>query len=258
MVAGYFGAKLSKKTGIPMVFTPHGSVIGWRFPVRSALKRMETKTLKTAEKTLYISPNAMKETSHLARKKALLTNAIDLDDFTSGKRTWKPIRFLFMGRFLGFKGIIHSLEAFEQLLHDFKDVEFFIAGDGELRQEVDAFARRIPQIHNLGWVSDAEERLLHTDVFVLPTTERGQPIALLEAMASEKIILTSLNFIEDNRTGIRVEQDVGDLREKMLLICKNFRDLQKLGMNARKEIEEKYSWDKVVKQFLREYKSVSD
>ncbi len=90
---------------------------------------------------------------------------------------------------------------------------------------------------------------------MLPSTERGQPIALLEAMASGKIILTSLDFIKNNSTGILIEQDVEDIYRKMLHTCKNFKKFQKLGKTARMEIEEKYSWKTVVRQFLREYKS---
>lgn len=255
VIAGYFGARLSEKTGIPMVFTPHGSVIGWRFPIRSILKRMETKALKTAKKTLFISKNAMSEMSQKTKRKALLTNAIDLDDFRSVKRTWKPIRFLFLGRLLRFKGIVHCLEAFEKLTYEFPGAEFFVAGDGEARQEAEFYSQRNSKIHYLGWVSDPENRILHTDVFILPSTERGQPIALLEAMASGKIILTSLDFIRNGRTGILVGQDVDDIFRKMLYICRNFKRLQKLGRNARKEIETKYSWHNVVKQFLMEYKS---
>ena len=258
VVAGYFGAKLSKATGTPMIFTPHGSVIGWKFPVRNILKWMEATALKTAEKTVFISKNAMNEMSHLTKRKSLLTNAIDLDDFKPEKRNWKPIRFLFMGRLLKFKGIIQSLEAFERLLHEYPEAEFIVAGDGEIRQEVEMIAKKSKKIHYLGWVSDVQKQLLHTDVFVLASTERGQPIALLEAMASGKIILTSLDFISDSRTGIRVEQDVEDIHEKMLHVCRNFRRLEKLGKAARKEIEEKHSWKKVIRQFLREYKSVID
>jgi glycosyltransferase involved in cell wall biosynthesis len=256
VVAGFFGAKLSEKTGVPMIFTPHGSVIGWKFPIRNFLKYMENKALRTAKKTAFISKNAMNELS--AKRKSLLTNAIDLDDFKPGKRNWKPIRFLFMGRLLKFKGIIHSLEAFERLSHEYPNAEFLVAGDGETRQEVETFSKKNKKIRYLGWVSDVKGTLLHTDVFVLVSTERGQPIALLESMASGKIVLTSLDFTTDNKTGIRVEQDVEDIHEKMAQICKNFKSFERLGKAARKEIEEKYSWKKVIKQFIKEYKSVTN
>jgi glycosyltransferase involved in cell wall biosynthesis len=256
VVAGFFGARLSKKTGVPMVFTPHGSVIGWKFPVKQILKQMESYALKYAEKVLFISPAEKKEMECKTKSSALLTNGIDLDDFVPGRRMWKPVRFLFMGRLLKFKGIIHSIEAFETLVKEFPDAEFFVAGDGEARKEVEAFARRDSRIHYLGWVSETEDLLKKVDVFVLPSTEKGQPVALLEAMASEKIIMTSLGFIKDGKTGISVTQNIEDLRRKMLHVCRNFDKLHVLGRNARKDIEEDYSWSKVVRMFLREYETV--
>jgi glycosyltransferase involved in cell wall biosynthesis len=256
VVAGWFGAKLSKSTRIPMVFTPHGSVIGWKFPVRIVLKRMETKALKSAAKTLFISSGEMEEMRGKTRSSTLLTNAIDLDDFKPVKRAWKTIRFLFMGRLLKFKGVVHCIRAFEKLIQEFPDAELLVAGDGEARREVELAVSS--KLHYLGWVSDTGKLLSETDVFVLPSMEKGQPVALLEAMASGKIILTSLNFIREGKTGMLCSQDVDDIREKMLHVCRNFGKLKELGANARKEIEKNYSWENVVKQFLREYESVTN
>lgn len=62
-----------------------------------------------------------------------------------------------------------------------------IAGDGELRAELEAAADRLGIAHNvrfLGWRRDLSTIYAATDVFLLTSRNEGTPVALIEAMAT--------------------------------------------------------------------------
>ena len=67
------------------------------------------------------------------------------------------------------------------------DVDFLIAGDGELRDALErlAHARGIAsQVRFLGWRKDLPTLYGATDVFALTSRNEGTPVALMEAMAT--------------------------------------------------------------------------
>lgn len=252
VLAGFFGSKLSKATGVPMVFTPHGTLAEWGFPIRHILKLFRRVPLRCARRSLFISPMSKKELRS-RNPSVLLTNGIDFEDYARIKKTWRGVRFLFLGRLEEFKGIKLILDAFKRISGTFPESELYIAGEGEMRPYITGFIRRssLKNIKFLGWVP-SKEILPKTDVFLLPSTEKGQPIALLEAMATGKIVITSLNYIEDGKTGIKVKNNAEDLYEKMLLVCKDQRKYEKLGENVKKSIQS-LAWSNVVKRFEKEY-----
>ena len=255
VLAGFFGSKLSVLTGIPMVFTPHGTLVEWGSPIRQTLKLFRRMPLRFAKKTLFISP--MERLAMKPRNNGvLLTNGVDFSDYKETKKTWKGVRFLFLGRLEEFKGIKLILEVFKRISDSFPESELYIAGEGGMGSEVISFIERndLRNAKFLGW-TDSKEILPKTDVFLLPSTEMGQPIALLEAMATGKIVITSLNYVEDGKTGLKVKPNADDLHDKMLLVCKNPKKYEKLGEAARKSIQN-LDWSNVVKRFENEYKTL--
>jgi glycogen(starch) synthase len=263
IVAGFFGAKLSRLTGKPMVLTPHGTIVDWGFPVREALTLFQKVSLKFAKRVIFISKPAQEKLSLLTKSpSALLTNAIDPEDYTDASRParslrGKDIRFLFLGRLEKIKGLDTLIEAFSSLIRKFPDAGLVIAGEGSIRnQVVDLVVKaNTDKIRYVGWV-ESKQALKDSDVFVLPSKERGQPVALLEAMAAGKIIITSLPFIRPGRTGIYCRAgDPKDLAKKMLAVCRDFGKYKKLGEQARKE-SVSFTWESTVNLFEREYVKV--
>lgn len=84
------------------------------------------------------------------------------------------------------KGIRHLVEATPRILDYVPDAHVVIAGDGELRQELEAQASELgvrERVHFLGSRPDTIELIAAFDVFVLPSVVEGMSNALLEAMA---------------------------------------------------------------------------
>ena len=255
VISGFFGTRLSKMTGKPMVLTPHGTIVYNKFPVNESLRLFQHVAIKKADRILFISRYAKDLISlKTNRPSALLTNGIDLEDFSPSKKTWKETRFLFMGRLLEIKGIKQMLTAFKKLQAKNHDTQLIIAGDGPLKNYLLSFTDSNPKLNikYLGWRNDTSKLLSDSDCFLLPSWEKGQPVALLEAMSSGKTIITSLGFI-DKKTGIRVPpRDPEALYKAMLNYSNNPKKYSSLGTNARKAVIP-MSWERVVKQFERDY-----
>ncbi len=75
------------------------------------------------------------------------------------------------------------------------DLRFTVAGDGPLREEVEEWARHLPNLDYAGWISrgDVLELLDRTDLLVLPSRFETFGTAAFEAMVRRRLVLVSPN-----------------------------------------------------------------
>jgi len=108
-------------------------------------------------------------------------------------------RVLFMSRFVREKGIDELLSSFTRIANDYPDVDFVMAGDGPEYRRIAELALALPahlrrRIEFPGYVGGEQKAALLAgcSIFALPTYyPEGMPVALLEAMAAGKVLLTS-------------------------------------------------------------------
>lgn len=144
--------------------------------------------LGVAEHKIFARPYQVPDTAALMKR-------VD----TAPKLNHQPQRpvFLFIGQLIPRKGIQPLLEACRLLHHQGCDrYTLWIVGDGEQRQELEAFASQHGlerSVQWLGWVdySQLGTYLQQSDVFVFPTLEDIWGMVLLEAMAFGKPVLCS-------------------------------------------------------------------
>jgi glycosyltransferase involved in cell wall biosynthesis len=168
---------------------------------------------------------------------------------------------LFVGRIEARKGIEYLLKALSEI-----DADFIIVGDGpelnrykQLAQEL-----KLSGVKFTGFVkqSDLEKIFLNASYFVLPSISEGMPVAVLEAMSYGLPVIASrtggLNeVILDSVNGFLVTpRSVTELREKIELLACNHELCQRLGKNARRLIEQKYSITKVAREVEQVYKKL--
>jgi glycosyltransferase involved in cell wall biosynthesis len=93
---------------------------------------------------------------------------------------------VFTGRLSEEKGLMSLLEAWARVLKERSNTRLWLVGEGPLR---DQLAERIERLHIrgrcvlVGSFDSVEELLAAADLFVLPSTEEGMSVALLESMA---------------------------------------------------------------------------
>lgn len=99
----------------------------------------------------------------------------------------KPVRFVYLGRFVDWKGIKFLVDAFKPVAEKTNAVLELI-GDGELRPELEKQVSNLGLENNVnfrGWVKreEASKLLCECDVFVMPSLREAGGNAVLEAMA---------------------------------------------------------------------------
>lgn len=89
-------------------------------------------------------------------------------------------------------------------------VHYVIAGEGALRQELEAYATELrvrDRLHLLGFRHDIAELMKSSDVFAFPSHQEGLPVSVMEAMAAGVPVVASrirgnVDLIDEEKGGI--------------------------------------------------------
>ncbi|MCQ4726154.1 glycosyltransferase [Anaerotignum faecicola] len=181
------------------------------------------------------------------------------------EQNYGPVKFLFVGRLVYYKGLNYLIEAMKNV----DNSALTIVGKGPLEQEV---TERIEKSGLSGRVeiknglndSELSEEFCKCDVFVLPSVEKSEAFGIvqIEAMIYGKpVINTNLKsgvpYVGINgKTGITVEpRNAAELSNAMNRLALNRDERIRMGNFARKYALEHYSEDKMLKNILKIYKS---
>ncbi|HEN8800616.1 glycosyltransferase family 4 protein [Pseudomonas sp. CM25] len=105
-------------------------------------------------------------------------------------------RLVCVGRLCEQKGQLLLLEAARRLAAESIAFELVLAGDGEMRGEIEALIARHglqQHVRITGWISSAQvrEEILAARALVLPSFAEGLPVVIMEAMALRRPVLTT-------------------------------------------------------------------
>ncbi len=99
-----------------------------------------------------------------------------------------------MGRLCAQKGQLLLIEAARKLAAAGIDFQLVLAGDGELRADIeDLIARDKLPVRITGWISSqrVREEILAAKALVLPSFAEGLPVVLMEAMALHRPVIST-------------------------------------------------------------------
>jgi colanic acid/amylovoran biosynthesis glycosyltransferase len=105
-------------------------------------------------------------------------------------------RVVCVGRLCEQKGQLLLVQAAKQLLDDGVDFQLVLAGDGEMRPEIERLIHQNGLQHHItitGWISSAEVRqyLLDAKALVLPSFAEGLPVVIMEAMSLRRPVIST-------------------------------------------------------------------
>jgi colanic acid/amylovoran biosynthesis glycosyltransferase len=105
-------------------------------------------------------------------------------------------RFVCVGRLCEQKGQLLLLEAARLLAERGVTFELVLAGDGEMRREIETLLRSYKLVNSVwitGWLSGAEvkDEILAARALVLPSFAEGLPVVLMEAMALRRPVIST-------------------------------------------------------------------
>ena len=144
-------------------------------------------------------------------------------------------------------------------------VHWVLVGDGELRPELEAQARRLglaASLHFAGWRDDVADVLALADVFVLPSESEGFGRVLVEAMAMARpIVATTVGGVPDivvaGQTGLLVPPaDAAALAGAVRVLLDNPGLAARLGAAGRARAESTFSLGAHVDGVERVYDAV--
>jgi colanic acid/amylovoran biosynthesis glycosyltransferase len=105
-------------------------------------------------------------------------------------------RLICVGRLCEQKGQLLLIEAARLLLEQGTFFELVLAGDGELRPEIDALIKKYKLegiVRVTGWLSSKQvrEEILASRALVLPSFAEGLPLVIMEAMALRRPVIST-------------------------------------------------------------------
>lgn len=177
-----------------------------------------------------------------------------------------PVRFLFVGRLVYYKGCKVLLEAFRQV----RNAELVMVGSGPMEEELRELAARSEmedRVHFLGNISDEklEEAFAGCDVFVLPSIVRSEAFGLvqIEAMAYQKPVINTnlpsgVPYVSiHGQTGLTVEpEDAQSLADAMNWMAEHPEERREMGRRARERVKQEYRMDVMLERVLAVYRSL--
>ena len=157
-----------------------------------------------------------------------------------------------VGRLVSVKNIRMLIDVVKKLHNKDHRYHLCLIGDGEERTELELMSDS-EYIHFLGWRTDLENIYSGVEIVALTSLNEGTPIAIIEAMASGvPVVSTNVggvgDVVKDNETGMLVESnDVNAMCEKIELLMKEPAIKNKLTKRARQYVNEKFSYQRLVK-----------
>ncbi|MHB1677801.1 MAG: glycosyltransferase [Sulfuriferula sp.] len=164
-------------------------------------------------------------------------------------------RLVCVGRICEQKGQLMLVEAAAILAQEGIQFELVLAGDGEMRADVEALIAHhgLTKLINItGWISSerVREEMLAARALVLPSFAEGLPIVVMEAMALRRPVLTT--FIAGIPELVRPHENgwlfpagsIGDLAAAMkACLAASVSELESMGEQARLRVLQRHDID---------------
>jgi len=173
-----------------------------------------------------------------------------------------------VAQYLPFKGQRYLIHAIPLVLKEIPDVSFiFIGYNPALKPQLERLAQRLNVTDNVRFLVNVSEENLASaykecDIFVFPSLQESFGLVLLEAMAAGKpVIASDIGPIREIvRNGVEgfltTPKNPHELAEKIITLLTDDELRLKMGMNAKKRVEENFTWKVVAKRTLHLYKEV--
>jgi glycosyltransferase involved in cell wall biosynthesis len=188
----------------------------------------------------------------------IIYNGVDPDIFYPGKKSKRPM-VLYLGRLQYYKSLNVLLRSAKEVLKSIPDAEFIIAGNGEERNKLEKYAKKLGIDQNvtfMGKVTEKEKVELYQKAWVFVNTSfmEGWGITTIEANACGTPVVASnvhglRDSVVDKRTGYLVKY--GDYEAFAQKIALLLNDKQKLVTLSEQALawSSNFRWEKSAAQF---------
>jgi glycosyltransferase involved in cell wall biosynthesis len=157
------------------------------------------------------------------------------------------------------KGLINVAKVLERLQN--KNIKYTVIGGGiYLKQVKEEVTKRRISVEFTGFLTDPKPFLAASDIFLYYSYQDNFPNVILEAMACGLPVVTNnvgavSEIIQNEKDGYIAATDDAYL-EYLLNLLSDVELRTKIGENARKAVEAKFEWAKIVDEYIKIYKAL--
>jgi glycosyltransferase involved in cell wall biosynthesis len=280
---GRLAARLAGSARPPIVVhTFHGHVLrGYFGPVRSRLFRWLERWLARGTTALIaVSPQVRDDLVALGvaprEKFAVIRLGIELEERvadTNGRADTRhylgiaPDRFTvgWIGRMTAIKNTEDVLSAFKALRARGVEATLCMVGDGPDRPELERRAHELGIMRDtlfLGYQQDVAPLYAAFDALVLPSSNEGTPVSVIEALAARTPVVATRvggvpDVVREGDDGFLVDPgDTDALAERLERLASDPELRERMGTAARSRVLSRYAVDRLVDDVDRLYRSL--
>ena len=259
--ANFMGAAASSITGVKTIATAHG--------INKKKQYNLSNNVICVSKAVYLN---LKSQNFPEEKLHIIYNGVDTDKFNPDNYQKKDIinegiiSIGMVSRLSREKGVDIFLDSADLILQKTKNVRFFIAGTGNLKDALKEQALKLnidDYVYFIGFIDKNLAVFFHElDILVFPSLKEGLPLSLIEAMSMEKAVIVSKaggmpEVVEEGKNGYIV--DIGDaiaIKDKVFELIEDKHLILKYGIEARKTVLEKFNLDLMADNTIKLFEEI--
>ncbi len=237
----------------------------------------EKKALEGADHLLSVSEFTAEKTANLfgiKKKIEVIPNSVDVGYFCPLSKAVEPNSILYFGSIIRKKGVLELAAIFNLIVAEKSEARLLFAGKDVKDSSTDLSTKQLiidrlsPSAKiNTEWLGVLPyEKVLRqiaaANVVVLPSFAEALPMTWLEAMATEKALVTSnigwaKEVMVDGVTGFTVDpKDHKTYAGKVLQLLDDSKLANEMGKAAREQVISKFSTEIVVERNLEFYRRI--
>lgn len=261
-----------RERGIPYIIVPHGE-LGKLAQQKKRIKKkianifFFNKFINGAVAIQCLSQNE-KDNTYFGKRKFVATNGIRIPEKKKTAFNDQKVKIVYIGRLDAYhKGLDLLFQAVKKEIFYLKkkNVNIEIYGPDykgrydQLKQMVkDLDIGEIVKLYKPVEKREKEKVLLSADLFIQTSRFEGMPMGILEALSYGLPCVvtkgTTLgDFIVDNQSGWCALNSIDEISNQLVRAVEERKKWSIMSDNARKSVANKFSWDVIAKQTLREY-----
>ncbi|MGA9347947.1 MAG: glycosyltransferase family 4 protein [Anaerolineae bacterium] len=271
------GLWAARQLGVPTLITRHSMVLRIIRPFLVSRLLLEGElwvVKKWVDGVIALSEGAAEELNAIDLPIYIIPGGVDCEhwhpDVIARKRSRGLLGYQegdivvgYLSRLVRSKGVMSLPKVATRIVRLVPDVRFLVIGDGPMRSQLE---REIQELGLKNVVTILGSRpwwetphyLNAMDVFVFPSYREAFGLALLEAMACGIAPVARINagtreLITDGETGYLVASDE-ELSHKLLKLVQDEGLRNKIGVNARSNVQDKYSWSVTTERTVEAYR----
>lgn len=292
--ASCLGAKYAKKSALPYIISPRGSLIADLISKKNTfikkfyINLIEKRNLAGAAALHFTTELEKEEYLKLGlplSKSIVIPNGVEIYLALNNAESNAELRrnfkkkfkipesakiILSLGRLNWKKGFDTLIPSFAEVLGHEPNVVLVIAGgdDENYKKEIELKIKnsKLKINSEIIFTGDlhGEEKLAAfraSDIFVMPSYSENFGISAVEAMTyGVSVIVTDTvgiaRDIREAKAGVIIKKDVGELAKAIIGLLRDKELRKALGERGKKLVAEKYSWPEIAHRWISEYEKI--